>query len=107
MYTAWHRAGTDVLKQQRLDVGVGIVDRHADHGRALVTLGPGPKDSGIDGMASHQLLGLGRERLGLGFEGGRLGLGQQRPHPCEHRVVDDGRGTRGSGGLAGRGQHGR
>ncbi len=79
-----------MVQQQRLDVGVGVVDRQADRGRALVAFGARPQHGGVDGMAGHQLLGLGGERRGLGVERRRLGLRQQGAHLDEHGIVDIG-----------------
>ena len=57
----------------------------------------------VDGVARDELLGLGRERLGLGRVVGGLGLGQQRAHLGDDRVAGQERvSVTGAVGRAGR-----
>jgi hypothetical protein len=51
----------------------------------------GVEQRAFEGVAVHQLLRLGRERLGLRRELGGLGLGEQRANPREDLLVHSGR----------------
>jgi hypothetical protein len=57
----------------------------------------------VDPVPGHQLLRLGRERIGLLREVGGLRLGQQCPDPVQHPLVEvRRRGRRDRPGIAGR-----
>ena len=86
-------ASGDRGEQLHLGADVGIADVHAP-GVDARTVGRRPADleeRGVDRVPRHQLLRLGRQRLGLLRELGRLGLGQQAADPAQHAVVAGGR----------------
>ena len=56
----------------------------------------GIEECGVDRVPRHQLLRLGRQRLGLVRELGRFGLGEQAADPAQRAVVA---GSRGPGGT--------
>src|SRR5437868_657682 len=58
------------VEQQRLGVGVAVVDADAPTGQVgRLDRGPGAEHRLVDGMAGHELLGLGGEGVGLLGEG--------------------------------------
>jgi hypothetical protein len=75
------RAGHRV-QQHRLRDDVRAIDPEPSrtYGRARVV---SPVDQPVDRVAADQLLGLGRQRLGLLVEVSRLGLGEQCPDPLQ------------------------
>ena len=77
----------DDVEEVCLLVGVRIVHLQADRHWAVDPPGPRPDHRRVDGVASHQLLRLRCERLGLCLERRRLGLGEQSADLGEHRIV--------------------
>ena len=70
-----------------MDDDLALVGRLASAGVRL-----GPDERLVDRPPSDQLGRLGEERLGLGGELGRLGLGEQVPHGDEPVVAASGTG---------------
>ena len=58
------------LEEQALGRHIWLVDCHPHRHRALPRTGVRPNGGGIKGVAGHQLVGLGRERLRFGVEVG-------------------------------------
>jgi hypothetical protein len=80
--------GRHHLEQEGLGHCVRVVDRESPHHRGLPAGPAGPGQGVVDGVAGHELLGLRRQRLRLGLEARRLGLGQQGPDLGQDRVVN-------------------
>ena len=83
-------------EQLHLGADVRVLDVHAP-GVDRTTIGrrrPDLEERGVDRVPRHQLLRLGRQRLGLVREFGRLGLGEQAADSAERAVIARGPGSR-------------
>ena len=72
------------MQQLRLGRGMRAVDVNASAVNIDVAL---REQHGVDGVARHQLLRLGRQRLGLLLEIRGVGLGQQTANLAQHLGV--------------------
>ena len=78
----------DILQQQGLDVGVGIINRQTNRDGSLVTFGRRPQQGVVDGVTRHELLSLGRKGFRFSLKRSGFSLGEQRTNLHEQRVVD-------------------